>query len=67
MQNVHWKMRAERDLTCWAAARCVMGARRRRRRSAEEYECLELLDREEPMVSSELEDSRVSKLETEGA
>jgi hypothetical protein len=67
VQNVHWKIRADRDLACCWAVLCVIGARRRRRRSEDPFDRLDWLDMEDPKVNSEFEDSRVSKLEVDGA
>ncbi len=67
VQKVHWNIRADRDLACWAATRWVIGARRRRRLSEEPLDRFDRFDMEEPKVSSELEESRVSKLECDGA
>ena len=68
MQKVHWKIRADRDLACWAAARWVIGARLRRRRSPEEKELRDCADREDARVRSEaVEAECVSKEEIEGS
>lgn len=68
MQNVHWNILAARDLACCTAARCATGARLRLRRSCDEAnDPFDRLEREEANVRSELLDSRVPKLLTDGA
>ena len=68
MQNVHWKILALRDFACCAALRWVIGALLRLRRSWDEAkDPFDRFDLEEANVRSELLDSLVSKLLTDGA